>query len=87
MPSATHQTSKDEETVETAAEDPVPYAESKPINQTTPEEAPLPRRRSRRISGVQPDPSLTPAQLSLTPARRAKERSVSRDRRKTQGKR
>ena len=87
MPSAIHQTSKDEETVETAAEDPVPYAESKPINQTTPEQAPLPRRRSRRISGVQPDPSLTPAQLSLTPARRAKERSVSRDRRKTQGKR
>merc|ERR1719300_2112780 len=85
MPSATHQTSKDEETVETAEEDPVPYAESKPINQTTPKQAPLPRRRSRRISGVQPDPSLTPAQLSLTPARRAKERSVSRDRRKTQG--
>ena len=50
-----------------------------------PEEAavplPSPVRRSRRISGVQPDLSLTPHQLSVTPARRAKERSVSKERR------
>ena len=31
-----------------------------------------PRRRTRRISGVQPDPTLTPAQLKVTPAKRAK---------------
>ena len=40
-------------------------------------------RRSRRISGVQPDLSLTPAMLSLTPARRAKDRSASRDRKRS----
>lgn len=40
-------------------------------------------RRSRRISGVQPDSSLTPAQLNKTPAKRAKERSVSCDRRRS----
>lgn len=45
------------------------------------QEVATPVRRSRRISGVQPDLSLTPAQLSVTPARRAKERSASRERR------
>jgi len=40
-------------------------------------------RRSRRISGVQPDPSLTPTQLNKTPAKRVKERSVSCDRRRS----
>jgi len=40
-------------------------------------------RRSRRISGVQPDSSLTLAQLNKTPAKRAKERSVSCDRRRS----
>jgi len=39
------------------------------------------RRRSRRISGVQPDPTLTQEDLCLTPAKRAKDRSASRDRR------
>ena len=43
--------------------------------------AATPVRRSRRVSGVQPDLSLTPAQLTVTPARRAKERSASRERR------
>ena len=38
------------------------------------------RRRSRRVSGVQPDPSLTKDELARTPARRAKERSLSCDR-------
>lgn len=59
-----------------------------------PEQTPMPvtpelsqprgRRRSRRISGVQPDPSLTVEDLCVTPAKRAKERSVSRDRRQSQ---
>lgn len=40
-------------------------------------------RRSRRISGVQPDPTLTPTQLNKTPAKRVKERSVSCDRRRS----
>ena len=39
------------------------------------------RRRSRRISGLQPDPTLTQEDLCLTPAKRAKDRSASRDRR------
>ena len=38
------------------------------------------RRRSRRVSGVQPDPSLSKDELARTPARRAKERSLSCDR-------
>eukprot|EP00092_Neocalanus_flemingeri_P017004 GFUD01018391.1.p1 GENE.GFUD01018391.1~~GFUD01018391.1.p1 ORF type:complete len:1165 (+),score=384.52 GFUD01018391.1:49-3543(+) len=42
------------------------------------------RRRSRRMSGVQPDPSLTQEELCLTPAKRAKDRSASRDRRQSQ---
>jgi len=42
------------------------------------------RRRSRRISGVQPDPTLTQDELSMTPAKRAKDRSASRDRRMSQ---
>jgi len=41
------------------------------------------RRRSRRISGVQPDTTLTKEELCLTPAKRAKDRSASRDRRKS----
>ena len=49
----------------------------------TPEATPGPGRRSRRVSGVQPDLSLTPAQLRTTPAKRAKQRSVSRDRRRS----
>ena len=50
----------------------------------TPEPTPQVKgRRSRRISGVQPDASLTPTQLSKTPAKRAKERSASCDRRRS----
>jgi len=85
MPVVPTLTTKGEGTVEKETKEHVKEVVTKSIDPTTPEQAPAPRRRSRRISGVQPDPSLTPAQLSLTPARRAKERSVSRDRRKTQG--
>ena len=38
------------------------------------------RRRSRRPSGVQPDPTLSKDELARTPARRAKDRSLSCDR-------
>ena len=69
----------------TTADDAVAVMEKSPaapVDPKTPEkEQPTTRRRSRRISGVAPDPTLTPAQLRLTPAKRAKERSVSRDRR------
>eukprot|EP00092_Neocalanus_flemingeri_P025251 GFUD01027383.1.p1 GENE.GFUD01027383.1~~GFUD01027383.1.p1 ORF type:complete len:1157 (+),score=383.85 GFUD01027383.1:69-3539(+) len=68
-----------------------PEKEKSPV-QT--EQAPLPvtpepvvprgRRRSRRMSGVQPDPSLTQEELCLSPAKRAKDRSASRDRRQSQ---
>jgi len=37
------------------------------------------RRRSRRISGEQPDPTLTHEDLCLTPTKKAKDRSSSRD--------
>eukprot|EP00090_Calanus_glacialis_P004781 TRINITY_DN13585_c0_g1_i1.p1 TRINITY_DN13585_c0_g1~~TRINITY_DN13585_c0_g1_i1.p1 ORF type:complete len:1147 (-),score=456.64 TRINITY_DN13585_c0_g1_i1:134-3574(-) len=73
--------------------------EKSPIKQTQepvqsdPSLAPLPvtpesvqprgRRRSRRISGVQPDPTLTQEDLCVTPAKRAKDRSASRDRRQS----
>jgi len=50
----------------------------------TPEPAqPRGRRRSRRISGVQPDPTLSQEDLCVTPAKRAKDRSASRDRRQS----
>ena len=69
----------------TAPDDAVAVMEKSPaasVDPKTPEkEQPTTRRRSRRMSGVAPDPTLTPAQLRLTPAKRAKERSVSRDRR------
>merc|ERR1719410_423164 len=69
----------------TIADDAVAVMEKSPaasVDPKTPEkEQPTTRRRSRRMSGVAPDPTLTPAQLRLTPAKRAKERSVSRDRR------
>jgi len=48
------------------------------------EPEPRGRRRSRRISGVQPDPTLSQDELCLTPAKRAKDRSASRDRRRSQ---
>jgi len=38
-------------------------------------------RRSRRISGIQPDPSIPDTELAKTPARRVKERSLSSTRR------
>jgi len=41
------------------------------------------RRRSRRISGVQPDPTLSKEDLCMTPAKRAKDRPASRDRRQS----
>ena len=41
------------------------------------------RRRSRRISGVQPDPTLSQEDLCMTPAKRAKDRPASRDRRQS----
>jgi len=41
------------------------------------------RRRTRRRSGVQPDLTLSQEVLSLTPAKRAKERSVSKERRRS----
>jgi len=41
------------------------------------------KRRSRRRSGIQPDPQISQEELLLTPARRAKRRSASRERRKS----
>ena len=53
------------------------------VTPPTPPTATSARRRSRRISGVQPDFSLTPAMLSHPPASRAKDRSASRERRRS----
>ena len=58
-----------------------PPASQEKLNEEASEtKTPRGRRRSRRVSGVQPDPSLTRDELARTPARRAKERSLSCDR-------
>merc|ERR550519_151858 len=58
-----------------------PPASQEKLNEEAAEtKTPRGRRRSRRVSGVQPDPSLTRDELARTPARRAKERSLSCDR-------
>ena len=57
-----------------------PASQEKPSEEAAETKTPRGRRRSRRVSGVQPDPSLTEEQLARTPARRAKERSLSCDR-------
>ena len=57
-----------------------PASQEKFDEEATETKTPRGRRRSRRVSGVQPDPSLTKDELARTPARRAKERSLSCDR-------
>ena len=61
-------------------EEAAPASQEKAGEEAAESKTPRGRRRSRRVSGVQPDPSLTRDEQARTPARRAKERSLSCDR-------